>query len=495
MTSGGILDSVTRAEGNDTNAPLSRPAKRWTQSYARKLVFTDLAVLIWTFFVAHVFCAYRPQWIENKDPYSWGWILVSICIICAWHLALTIADTRDHRIVGSSPSEYKRIVNSTVTTFAIFAFVGYAFQISAPRSYVLVAVPLGTVLLVLSRWSWRQWLLVNWQNGRMTTNAVAVGSEQALRELIHNLVAPYSGYRVVGVCPTRTSTSSSIGGIPVLGDVSDVVQCTLDAGASVIIIAASDAAHPDMVRRLGWDLEGHDIDLIVAPALANIAGPRVHVRPVAGLPLLHVERPAYQGAQRWVKTIFDRLGSLALIIAGSPILLLSAIAVKVSSSGPVFFMQERAGRDGETFRMFKFRTMVNGADDLLSELDLQADSGNEFMFKLKDDPRITPVGRILRRLSIDELPQLLNVLLGDMSLVGPRPPLLHEVEGYHIDARRRLLVRPGITGLWQISGRSDLNWEETIRLDLYYVENWSLMGDLVILWRTARAVLSSRGAY
>ncbi|MEO6470495.1 MAG: sugar transferase, partial [Aeromicrobium sp.] len=279
------------------------------------------------------------------------------------------------------------------------------------------------------------------------------------------------------------------------GDVADVVQCAVDQNATVIIVAASDAAHPDMVRRLGWELEGHDIDLIVAPALANIAGPRVHIRPVAGLPLLHVERPAYQGAQRSAKTMFDRLGSLFLIVCALPILIPAAIAVGVTSRGPIIFLQERAGRDGATFKMFKFRTMVDGADDMLGSLDRQPDAGNEFMFKVKDDPRVTRVGKFLRRFSIDELPQLFNVLLGDMSLVGPRPPLQREVDGYHIDARRRLLMRPGITGLWQISGRSDLNWEETVRLDLYYIENWSMMGDLVILWRTARAVLSSRGAY
>ena len=482
---------------NSSNRPRqTAPMKPWTQSYARRLVFTDLAVLIWTFLMAHLVVANRPQFVGSEAPYSLSWILVSVTAMCLWHLSLTVADTRDLRVVGAGPSEYKRIVNASVSTFAFLAFLGYAFQVSAPRSYVLVAVPLGTVLLILSRWSWRQWLLVNRQNGRMTTSAVAVGSEYSTRELIHNLhMAPHTGYRIVGVCPTSQLGVSSIEGIPVLGVVGEVVRRTLDVGATVIIVAASDAAHPDMVRRLGWDLEGHDIDLIVAPALANIAGPRVHVRPVAGLPLLHVERPSYQGAQRWAKTLFDRLGTLLLIIAVSPIMLVAAIAVKLSSRGPVFYLQERAGRDGESFRMFKFRTMVDMADEMIGDLAGQADAGNEFMFKVKDDPRITTVGRFLRRFSVDELPQLFNVLRGDMSLVGPRPPLQREVVGYHLDARRRLLVRPGITGLWQISGRSDLNWEETVRLDLYYVENWSLVGDLVILWRTARAVLSSRGAY
>lgn len=487
---------MTRGNEVNVNVPPDRPVKRWTRAYARKLVFSDLVVLLWTFFAAHVFWANRPDWSQSEEPYSLQWVLVSLILISVWHLALTVSDTRDPRVVGAGPYEYKRIVNSTVSTFAFIAFIGYIFQVTAPRSYVLVAVPLGTVLLVLSRWSWRQWLLVSRQNGRMTTSVVAVGSENSMRELIHNLhSAAHTGYRIVGVCPTSPSVWSSIDGIPILGNVSDVVKCTHDIGATVIMVAASDAAYPEMVRRLGWELEGYDIDMIVAPALANIAGPRVHVRPVAGLPLLHVERPAYQGTQRWAKALFDRFGSLALIIAASPIILAAAIAIKASSRGSVFFAQERAGRDGESFRMVKFRTMVKGADKMLGELEIQADAGNEFMFKVKDDPRVTKVGKFLRRYSIDELPQLFNVLRADMSLVGPRPPLQSEVAGYEQDAHRRLLVKPGITGLWQISGRSDLNWEDTVRLDLYYVENWSIVGDLVILWRTARAVLGSRGAY
>ncbi len=496
MTTHDTVEPVARGADDADNAGSAAQSGRWTTKYARNLALTDLAVLVWTFFVTHLFVANLPRWAESRDPYHWPWILASCGVIAIWFTALTVTDTRDPRVIGAGPSEYKRIINATVMTFASLAFVGYMFQRVAPRSYVLLAIGLGTVLLMLSRWSWRQWLYVNRQNGRMTTNAVAVGSEFALLELIQNLhSAPYAGYRIVGVCPTSPMASGFLSGIPVLGDVSDVVESTIEAGAIVIIVAASDAAHPDMVRRLGWELEGHDIDLILAPALANIAGPRVHIRPVAGLPLLHVERPAYQSAQRWSKNLFDRLGAAFLIICGSLIMIPAAFAVKVTSRGPIIFRQERAGRDGEVFEMFKFRTMVDGADDLIGQLDLTADAGNDFMFKIKDDPRITKVGKFLRRYSIDELPQLFNVFRGDMSLVGPRPPLLREVSGYHVDARRRLLVRPGVTGLWQVSGRSDLNWEETIRLDLYYVENWSLVGDLVILWRTARAVLSSRGAY
>jgi len=173
-----------------------------------------------------------------------------------------------------------------------------------------------------------------------------------------------------------------------------------------------------------------------------------------------------------------------------------AVAVKLTSKGPVFFRQERVGINGEMFRMIKFRSMVVDAEARLASLrEEQHDAGNQVLFKIKNDPRITKVGKFIRRFSIDELPQLFNVVIGDMSLVGPRPPLMAEVELYGDEARRRLLVKPGMTGLWQVSGRSDLTWDDTVRLDVYYVENWSITGDLVILWKTAKAVVSSSGAY
>lgn len=473
---------------------IKEQAPRWTQAYARRLAFSDLFVLLWTFFVAHVVWANRPSWIGREEPYSQMWVLFSLVLITAWHLSLTAAGTRDARVVGDGQSEYKRVINSTVTLFAFLAFVGYALQIYPPRSYVLVAVPLGLILLVLSRWSWRQWLSVQRQNGAFVSSTLAVGDAAAITHVIGSLNdVSYAGYRINGVCTDHAE--GTIDGIPVYGTVDQAVQIALEHGMDAIIVGASTRANPDLVRRIGWQLEGYDIDLMVAPALANIAGPRVHIRPVAGLPLLHVEPPVYEGAQRWAKLVFDWCGSLVLTVLSAPLLITIAIAIKLTSSGPVFFRQKRVARNGHEFSMIKFRTMRHGADLMLSSLDIETDAGNEVLFKIKDDPRVTRVGRFLRRFSLDELPQLFNVLTGQMSLVGPRPPLPSEVATYDKDVHRRLLVRPGMTGLWQISGRSDLSWEESVRLDLYYVENWSLVTDLVILWRTVRAVWSSHGAY
>ncbi len=465
----------------------------WQRRYGRMLVASDFIVLGWVFTTAHLVWAAVPGW-DAGDPHSSKWVAASFATVALWHLVLTLAGTRDPRVLGAGPDEYKRVLNSTLVIFSVLAFFGYLVTVSPPRAYVIVALPFGLLMLALSRWSWRQWLLVQRQAGRMTHRAIVVGN----RESVEHLAAVIGrneafGYRLVGVCLTGADSVTGVAHLPTVGSVDALKDAARSVNADAVIVTSSDATHPDMVRRLGWDLEGHDIEIIVAPSLANIAGPRVHIRPVAGLPLLHVEKPAYRGSARWAKGTLDRVGALSLLLVGLPIFAVVAVLVKFSSPGGIFFVQERVGRDGKTFGMIKFRTMVEGADLMVA--DLAADSGNDFMFKMRDDPRVTPVGGRLRRFSLDELPQLINVIKGDMSLVGPRPPLMSEVSVYAADARRRLLVRPGITGPWQISGRSDLNWEETMRLDLYYVENWSIVGDLLILWKTLRAVVSSAGAY
>jgi exopolysaccharide biosynthesis polyprenyl glycosylphosphotransferase len=234
---------------------------------------------------------------------------------------------------------------------------------------------------------------------------------------------------------------------------------------------------------------------VVSPGVMDMTQARLSLRLTAGLPLLHVEKPQYEGTQRFQKQLFDFCFSVAALIATSPLLIASALAIKLTSRGPVFYPSERIGIDGKPFRMFKFRTMTDGADTQVDNLLTLNDSVGGMLFKMRDDPRVTRVGKILRRFSIDELPQFLNVVKGDMSVVGPRPPLRREVDNYEVDVRRRLLVKPGVSGLWQVSGRSDLSWDESVRLDLSYVDNWSMSGDLVIIAKTVKAVLTSHGAY
>ncbi len=303
------------------------------------------------------------------------------------------------------------------------------------------------------------------------------------------------GYHVIGaMTPDPGSRQSTGSGIPLLGSSASIAEIAIEAEADVVFLAGGAFNSSSEMRRLAWDLEHEDIAVVIAPSVTDVSSERVSVRPVGGLPLIHLEKPRSQDAVRRAKRSFDVAGSFLLLLAFAPIFLFAAYRVWAYDRGPVLFRQTRVGRDGKTFRCWKFRSMVTDAEEMLPELQ-QEQGYDGGLFKMEDDPRITPPGRWLRRFSIDELPQLVNVLVGDMSLVGPRPPLPHEVAQYDDAMARRLRVRPGMTGLWQVSGRSDLSWSEAIRLDLYYVDNWSMVQDITILARTFGAVMGTRGAY
>jgi exopolysaccharide biosynthesis polyprenyl glycosylphosphotransferase len=433
------------------------------------------------------------------EHFTLNYTAVSTILVIAWVGILAIYGTRDARILGAAPTEYRRIINSSLMLFGVLAIVSFLLKIELARGYFVTALPAGLVALLLSRWIWRKYLTAQRLEGRMSSKVLLVGSAESVdffrRELSRQ---PQAGYAVVGACIPSGVVASYLpdSDIPVMGNVEHVMDALRATGADTVVVTSSDELSPDKMRRLSWSLEPGRHHLVVATGLVDIAGPRMHMRPVAGLPLVHVETPRYEGNKRVVKRVFDVMASTALIGLLSFPLAAIAVSVRLSSSGAIFFRQERTGLNGATFQMLKFRSMVTNAEELL--LSLENDSrgeGNQVMFKMANDPRVTPIGRILRRFSLDELPQLFNVLKGEMSLVGPRPPLPREVELYEQHVNRRFLVKPGITGLWQVSGRSNLDWEETVRLDLYYVENWSLTGDLLILWRTFRAVLAREGAY
>jgi exopolysaccharide biosynthesis polyprenyl glycosylphosphotransferase len=302
---------------------------------------------------------------------------------------------------------------------------------------------------------------------------------------------PADGYRVVAICRPHGDARP---GVSEGMDESDIMAAVDRHAVDVVAIAADPELSGQSLRRLSWALEQRGVELIVSPGIIEVAGPRISVRPVAGLSLLHLERPSSSAGPHLLKSIFDRLMALVLVTLALPVLLGIAVTVKLTSRGPVLFKQSRVGRGNVPFTMLKFRTMVVDAEARLLELAPISD-GNGVLFKLRSDPRVTKVGKVLRRYSLDELPQLINVLRGEMSLVGPRPPLEIEVAKYAADDTRRMLVKPGLTGLWQVSGRSDLSWDESVLLDLRYVDNWSMTLDLLILWKTARAVLKGSGAY
>jgi exopolysaccharide biosynthesis polyprenyl glycosylphosphotransferase len=362
---------------------------------------------------------------------------------------------------------------------------------------VYTTVGLAVVLTGLLRQVVRKQLHRRRATGHFTHRVVVAGSVPTVTDLVrHFRRAPFAGFSVVAVCVPGVDDELVVDGEPVPAPAAPdaVLDALVTADADTLAVADPTTFPGPALRALAWDLEGSGVDLIVAPAVTEIAGPRIAVRPVAGIPLLHVEEPSLSGPARVTKAIFDRtLGAVALVLC-SPLLVVLALLVRITSHGPALFRQTRVGRDGREFQMLKFRTMIVGAEERLEELRDRADA-EHLLFKLPDDPRLTRLGAWLRRHSLDELPQLWNVVVGDMSVVGPRPPLPSEVARYADDARRRLLVKPGLTGLWQVSGRADLTWDDTVRLDLYYVENWSWVLDALILVRTIPAVIKGRGAY
>ncbi|MDP3208258.1 MAG: sugar transferase, partial [Rhodoglobus sp.] len=381
--------------------------------------------------------------------------------------------------------------------FGAIAVFATMTQTEVARGYLITAFPLGLVLLVASRWGWRQWLNAKRARGEYTFRVLIVGNASSVAELVESLAErPQAGYRVIDAL----ITDSSSGMLPKLPGVS--IQRTTPttmfgqvAGSvsDTVVVVGSDEVSSASINELSWRLDPGQ-RLVVAPQLIGVAGSRIHTRPVAGLPLIHVETPSYDGAKRVAKRALDLVGSTLLLIAIAPLFAVTAVLIKLASPGPVFYGQERIGLSGEPFRILKFRSMRIGAERELAGLLTAEGSADRPLFKVRDDPRITPIGRFLRRYSIDELPQLFNVLRGEMSLVGPRPQVDGEVRLYDSKSSRRLAVKPGMTGLWQVSGRSTLSWDTAIRLDLYYVENWSITSDLVILLRTVRAVLAHTGA-
>ncbi|WP_374724945.1 sugar transferase [Arthrobacter ginsengisoli] len=416
-----------------------------------------------------------------------------------WIAALGIYRTRDPKILGVGTSEYKRVAAASSAVFGLLAVGLVVFRVQPASAFYLVSLPLGLILLPGSRWIARRWYNARQAQGQYLVRAIVIGQAEDVRYVLKR-IAKKSGavYDILGVALPggRRGASLDVDGrrVPVLSSTDDVVRTVGLCGAEAVIVAGPVPGGNQYIRELGWGLEEHKAELVLASSLTNVAGPRIHWRPVEGLPLMHVDVPRYSGAKHAFKRLMDIMVAAAALVLLSPLLIVLAVIVKLDSPGPVLFRQERAGKAGQHFRMVKFRSMVTDAEAALAGLGAQND-GAGVLFKMRNDPRVTRCGRWMRRYSLDELPQFWNVLSGEMSLVGPRPPLQREVSGYERHTHRRLLIKPGITGLWQINGRSDLPWDEAVRLDLYYVENWSIMGDVIIMWRTFRAMCVPAGAY
>lgn len=413
-----------------------------------------------------------------------------------WISMLIMLGSYQASVLGSGSLEYKRVLTATMSTAATVAMSCYLFEVPLSRRFFLLLFASGGPLLISARFTLRKIIQYARLRGLLMIPVVVAGSPQHIMDVVVALHRePWLGYRVVGaVVPAKFTFMEEIAGVPVIGSLAQAAEAADRVNAAAMIFTEGsfrDSAH---FRRTAWQFEEISTQMIVVPQVLDVSADRLAMRPVAGLPLVHVEPPQAIAAGRWSKRVFDLVGGLTLTILCAPIVLLVALAIKMDDGGPVFFRQERVGRGGRTFTCYKIRSMRTDAENCLDTLR-KYNEGSGVLFKMTHDPRITRVGRFIRRFSIDEIPQFWNVVRGEMSLVGPRPALISEVQAYDEDTLRRLAVRPGVTGLWQVSGRSDLSWEETVRLDLYYCDNWSAVQDMMILARTAGAVLASRGAY
>ncbi|WP_420714661.1 sugar transferase [Mycobacterium sp. Aquia_213] len=478
----------------------SRNLRRWQRKYANRVRITDAAIVAGSVTLAQFV---RFGGSPSASGYAGGVMtMFSVIFAALWLSSLEIFQTRSTRVIGAGIDEYRRIAHASFQTFGIIAIITLLAKIELARGYLAVALPVGTLGLLVSRNLWRRYVGRKRADGEYLTKVLAIGDRSGVQHLALELERnPKNGYVVVGVCipgygAPRGETLEVHGhAIPVLGDDSYAAPAVEGCGADTVAVARTEHLGVQRIRELMWQLETKDIDLVVSPGVMDVANARLTLRPYAGFPLLHVEKPQYEETNRFQKRAFDFCFALAAVVATTPVMIACAIAIKLTSKGPVFYRAERIGLEGKAFTMLKFRTMVDGADRQVAQLLAHNEGAGGMLFKIRQDPRITPVGRVLRKLSIDELPQFINVLKQDMSVVGPRPPLRREVEMYDVEAKRRLLVKPGVTGLWQVSGRSDLSWEDSVRLDLSYVDNWSMAGDLMIVAKTIKVVLVGDGAY
>jgi exopolysaccharide biosynthesis polyprenyl glycosylphosphotransferase len=464
----------------------SRPSS-WMRTYVHQIVIADfLAALVAAIAAIGVRFGMHPG---NR------YLVLSLVLPLLWVIMLSVFGAYERRFLGAGSDEYRRVLNAGLSLIGAFALVSYAVNNELSRLYLVISMVAVVVLDLLVRIFLRKRLHRLRRRGMCMSTVVAVGHEIAVHQLIRELRRePHHGLQVVAACLAGDSAATEVAGVPVVGDLDETVTVVRNLNVSTVAVLSCPEMDGPKLRTLAWELEKTGTDLCVAPALLDVAGPRTTVRPTAGLTLLHVDHPQLSGPRQVVKELFDRCGAAFGLMALSPLMLAIAVAIRVSDGGPALFTQVRVGKDGETFKIYKFRTMAVDAEARLAEIRGRNESDG-VLFKIRRDPRITQIGARLRRWSLDELPTLINVLKGEMSMVGPRPALPDEAAKYADHVRRRLVVKPGITGMWQVNGRSDLSWEETVRLDLRYVENWSFALDLQILWKTLSVIVHGSGAY
>ena len=459
----------------------------WMRVYLRRTVIFDFVIAI-----ASSEMALQVRFGGNVNS---QYLALNLIFPLLWVLTLWMSGAYDDRYIGIGSDEFRKVLNAGISLIAGFAILSYAVNTKLSRAYLLLTIPSVTVLDLIVRYAMRKRLHRQRALGRCMATVLAVGPEPAVADLVTELRRDsHHGLTVAVTCLTGEFDSRTVAGVPVFGGLDDVVCAVRHCGADTVAVLSCNEIDGVTLRRLAWELEKTGTDLCVAPALLDVAGPRTTIRPIAGLTLLHVDHPQLSGPRQVLKEIFDRVVAGTALILLSPLFAALAVAIRLSDKGPALFAQTRVGKEGCPFKIYKFRTMVVDAEQRVAGLR----DRNEFdgvLFKMHHDPRVTAIGARLRRWSVDELPQLINVFRGEMSLVGPRPALPDEAAKYADHVRRRLVVKPGLTGLWQVNGRSDLSWEESVRLDLRYVENWSFALDMQILWKTFSVIFRGSGAY
>ncbi|MBO0610930.1 sugar transferase [Myceligenerans salitolerans] len=505
------LDRETEAMEEQFSGPTARPegspairidiprprrgaAARWQDDLNTRALVFDLIAVSFGVGLGYFLRFDRAIDVELLEPRGGLYVLLSVALMEGWVIALGLAGSRRPEVIGSGREEYVRVARGTLAMFGVLAVVCYLAKFDLARSYVAVTLPVGFALVLLGRWLLQRRLHARRRQGECHRRTLLVGSRDAVGDLGRRIErARGAGFEVVGVCVRGgVGSPSPLDRVPVLGTVAEAADVAASVDADAVVVTAHEDATPSALKRLAWDLESTGAKLVVVPGLADVAAPRLVITPVDGVPMVQVTRPGYTGLQHGVKRAFDVVGATAILAVMLVPLVVCAVLVRLTSRGSALFCQQRIGLNGEPFTMYKLRSMRQGSETRLTEA-LGEEAG--VFYKPKNDPRVTPVGRFLRKYSIDEFPQLINVLKGDMSLVGPRPQVADEVRQYDDTWKRRLYVKPGLTGLWQVSGRNDLPVDQSVRLDLYYVENWSLLGDVGILLRTAREVFMPSGAY
>jgi exopolysaccharide biosynthesis polyprenyl glycosylphosphotransferase len=458
------------------------------RTYVRQVAISD--------FSAAVVAAIAAVGVRFGVSPNGRYLVLSLALPLVWIITLRVFGAYEWRFLGTGSDEFRRVLNAGLSLTGALALISYAVNNELSRLYLIISMQVIVVLDLVVRMALRKRLHRMRRNGQCMSTVVAVGHESAVSQLIRELRRePHHGLQVVAACLPGDSAANEVAGVPVVGNLDDTATVVRNLNAGTVAVLSCPEMDGLKLRTLAWELEKTGTDLCVAPALLDVAGPRTTVRPTAGLTLLHVDHPQLSGPRQVVKDLFDRCAAAFGLLALSPLLLTIALAIRLSDSGPALFTQTRVGKGGETFKIYKFRTMVVNAEALLRDVRQDNEIEGGVLFKMRRDPRVTAVGARLRKTSLDELPQLINVLKGEMSLVGPRPALPTEAARYADHVRRRLVVKPGLTGMWQVNGRSELSWDESVRLDLRYVENWSFALDLQILWKTISVMLHGSGAY